>query len=445
MKKFLELPTDEEGKPTAYPAVQFTLDRRYTTSDGTLSEWEEDVRTMIWTSEEVEAAYGDGSGGTLLEHIFLFEDLDLYAPNGSLWKYRVREATDDWMGGFTVTSAAGDVSDPNAITGESNTVEGLGLTPDEEGGSTAGTVTAAATFYNRPAADRAAIVLQGTKIWEDFDNAFSTRPEELAITVSRYAPSQPEQNNGIDLEEVSPDLYEIRWNKPSGSSTWSYTITGKAGTVGLEQFAPNGMRWVYRIEETIPSRYTSPSDGEAWASREPLQDNVYIVDPLTNTVARTVSYQKQWINSDGNAVSEDYLGVDLTVQFLLQVREEGHPAAHGQTPKPSSAPLWATQNTTGSLPAITSPRPSPAASTTPAAGAADWKTCLSSSCGAHRRSPSPTALWKPESAGAPALMKQSASASPKTPTAAGAMSLRAAHCSLRDRPPAPCLPAAAPL
>lgn len=80
---------------------------------------------------------------------------------------------------------------------------------------------------------------------------------------------------------------------------------------------------IYRIEETIPSRYTSPSDGEAWASREPLQDNVYIVDPLTNTVARTVSYQKQWINSDGNAVSEDYLGVDLTVQFLLQVREEG--------------------------------------------------------------------------------------------------------------------------
>lgn len=323
VKKFLELPLDN-GTPIAYPAVQFALDRRYTRNNGSPSDWEEEVQTVTWTSAEVQEASKAAQDKTApLENVLTFKNLDYYAPNGSRWEYRIREVTDGWLGGFTVTSAAGDVSDPNAITGESNTVEGLGLTPDEEGGSTAGTVTAAATFYNRPAADRAAIVLQGTKIWEDFDNAFSTRPEELAITVSRYAPSQPEQNNGIDLEEVSPDLYEIRWNKPSGSSTWSYTITGKAGTVGLEQFAPNGMRWVYRIEETIPSRYTSPSDGEAWASREPLQDNVYIVDPLTNTVARTVSYQKQWINSDGNAVSEDYLGVDLTVQFLLQVREEG--------------------------------------------------------------------------------------------------------------------------
>lgn len=47
------------------------------------------------------------------------------------------------------------------------------------------------------------------------------------------------------------------------------------------------------------------------------------MDPLTNTVARTVTFQKQWINKDGTKAAEDYLGVDLTVGFLLQVREDG--------------------------------------------------------------------------------------------------------------------------
>lgn len=67
MKKFLELPTDENGKPTAYPAVQFTLDRRYIKNDGTLSDWEKDVQTVTWTSKEVEAAYEANSDNKLLE------------------------------------------------------------------------------------------------------------------------------------------------------------------------------------------------------------------------------------------------------------------------------------------------------------------------------------------------------------------------------------------
>lgn len=79
VKKFLELPTDEKGTPTAYPAVQFALDRRYIKNDGTLSDWEKDVQTVTWTSKEVEETYKDN---TLLEQVLTFENLDYYAPNG---------------------------------------------------------------------------------------------------------------------------------------------------------------------------------------------------------------------------------------------------------------------------------------------------------------------------------------------------------------------------
>ena len=85
VKKFLDLPLDN-GTPIAYPAVQFTLDRRYTQDNGDPSVWEEDVQTVTWTSEEVEEAYKDN---TLLEQVLTFENLDYYAPNGSRWEYRI--------------------------------------------------------------------------------------------------------------------------------------------------------------------------------------------------------------------------------------------------------------------------------------------------------------------------------------------------------------------
>ncbi len=320
VKKFLELPTDEDGKPTAYPAVQFTLDRRYIKNDGTLSDWEKDVQTVTWTSKEVEAAANPGN--KLLEQVLTFENLDYYAPNGSRWEYRIREVTDGWLGGYEITVLNGDASDTSLIVDlydEENgvLVDGANITlnEDEGRGGTADNVAVAASFYNKPDDDRETVKLQFNKKWNDFSDAFGTRPDELTLTVWRRANSQEGQENEIPLTEVPDTAYEIQVQKDG--NTWHYTITGKADGE-LERYAPNGMPWIYRIVEEEPSGYESASGGETWTTGDPV-NGVLTAGDLTNSITQTVYYRKQWLNSDSTTVTEDYLGTDLTVKFQLQV------------------------------------------------------------------------------------------------------------------------------
>lgn len=319
VKKFLELPTDEDGEPTAYPAVQFTLDRRYTKNDGTLSDWEKDVQTVTWTSEEVEAAYQANSGNKLLEQVLTFENLDYYAPNGSRWKYRIREVTDGWLGGYKITAEPGDI-DITQITTDYNAENGIAVNPDDitlnESGDNA---AVAASFYNKPDDTRETVTLEFDKVWDDFGNAFGTRPSELTLTVWRRANSQADQENKIPLTEVPDTAYEIQVQKDG--NTWHYTITGKADGE-LERYAPNGMPWVYEIAEAVPDGYTNNATGNAtWTIGDP-ENGVLYADDMTNSITQTVYYRKQWLNSDSTAVTEDYLGTEITVKFQLQVRNE---------------------------------------------------------------------------------------------------------------------------
>lgn len=323
VKKFLELPTDEKGTPTAYPAVQFTLDRRYIKNDGTPSGWEKDVQTVTWTSEEVKTAYEANSGNKLLEQVLTFKNLDYYAPNGSRWEYRIREVTDGWLGGYKITAEAGNADSADVIDTD-YTAEGIlaakdaiTLNKDEGRGGTADNVAVAASFYNKPDVTRETVTLEFDKVWNDFGNAFGTRPDELTLTVQRQAHSQEGQDNAIlPPTEVPDTAYEIQVQKDG--NTWHYTITGKVDGE-LERYAPNGMPWVYGIQEVKPSGYESASGGETWTTGDPDENGVLTAGDLTNSITQTVYYQKQWLNSDGTAVTEDYLGTEITVTFQLQV------------------------------------------------------------------------------------------------------------------------------
>ncbi len=322
VKKFLELPTDEDGEPTAYPAVQFTLDRRYTKNDGTLSDWEKDVQTVTWTSEEVEAAYQANSGNKLLEQVLTFENLDYYAPNGSRWKYRIREVTDGWLGGYKITAEPGDI-DITQITTDYNAENGIAVNPDDitlnESGDNA---AVAASFYNKPDDTRETVILKFDKVWEDFGDAFDTRPDGLTLTVQRQAHTQAGQDNAIPPQTVDFKLYNIAVEEDDDDDTWHYTITGKVDGE-LERYAPNGMPWVYEIAEAVPDGYTNNATGNAtWTTGDPDENGVLTAGDLTNSITQTVYYRKQWLNSDGTAVTEDYLGTDLTVKFQLQVWNE---------------------------------------------------------------------------------------------------------------------------
>ena len=324
VKKFLQLPTDEKGDPTAYPAVQFTLDRRYTQNNGDPSVWEEDVQTVTWTSKEVEEAYKDN---TLLEQVLTFENLDYYAPNGSRWEYRIREVTDGWLGGYEITAVAGNADSTDVIDTD-YTAEGIlaakdaiTLNKDEGRGGTADNVAVAASFYNKPDVTRETVTLKFDKEWDDFSGTLGTRPGELTFTISRQAHAQAGQDNAIPLQTVDSSLYNIAVEvEDDDDDTWHYTITGKVDGE-LERYAPNGMPWVYGIQEVKPSGYESASGGETWTTGDPV-NGVLTAGDLTNSITQTVYYRKQWLNSDGTAVAEDYLGTEITVTFQLQVWDD---------------------------------------------------------------------------------------------------------------------------
>lgn len=329
VKKFLELPTDEDGDPTAYPAVQFTLDRRYTQNNGDPSVWEKDVQTVTWTSDQVEEAYKDS---TLLEQVLTFENLDYYAPNGSRWEYRIREVTDGWLGGYEITVAAGNADSTDVINTVYDAENGIAVNPDDitlyESGDD---VAVAASFYNKPDDIRETVTLEFDKVWNDFGDAFGTRPDALTLTVLRQAHAQEGQDNAILPQTVDSSLYNIAVEvEDDDDDTWHYTITGKVDGE-LERYAPNGMPWIYQIKETIPSGYTSASGGETWTTGDPV-DGVLTAGDLTNSITQMVYYQKQWLNSDGTAVTEDYLGAEITVTFQLQVwNDQYHLWENGDT------------------------------------------------------------------------------------------------------------------
>ena len=158
------------------------------------------------------------------------------------------------------------------------------------------------------------------KVWNDFGDAFGTRPDELTLTVLRQAHSQEGQDNEIlPPQTVDPSLYTISMTKDPDGNTWHYTITGKADGE-LERYAPNGMPWVYGIQEVKPSGYESASGGETWTTGDPDENGVLSAGTITNSITQKVYYRKQWLNSDSTAVTEDYLGTEITVTFQLQVR-----------------------------------------------------------------------------------------------------------------------------
>ena len=92
VKKYLQLPVGEEGEEIVYPAVQFDLYRTYVdnageeqpSNTGTPGEY---VATQTWTSDQVKSAAQNAGAEDIVSTILTFENLPLYAPNGSPYTY----------------------------------------------------------------------------------------------------------------------------------------------------------------------------------------------------------------------------------------------------------------------------------------------------------------------------------------------------------------------
>ena len=235
VKKILELPTDEEDVPIAYPAVRFHLYRTYTKNSGETSE-RELVQTITWSSQEVQEAYQE-QGQATVETTLTFEGLAQYAPNGSEYVYQIEE-DQDFLGGYETKCGPGDLDADSEALQNGAAVEDL--LPDEN-------KNADATFWNRREDPQTEFVtLTGTKVWQDFDNAFGLRPDGpyvqiengdwipvIRLSVTRSAAAQEGQEApGITetLEEGTD--YTVTWTQED-DVTWTYQIWG-IGDPGIE-------------------------------------------------------------------------------------------------------------------------------------------------------------------------------------------------------------------
>ena len=362
VKKLLQV--DARWPSGQYPAITIFLERGVMENGTWVKDETYQGDTITWSSSDVEAAAKkpsvemrstitldstkEGPDGT---NVFLFKNLKMYAPNGQKYYYRVVEKLDNMH--YEAALKNGDVAEnefdsifvndnkpqPDATELVTDAFEpianinwsnGSDGSEESDGNVNPEALTPQATFADRYR--QGEITLKGTKKWNDQGNALGLRPEpgvfENYVKLYRYAEPQEGQDNGIAEQEVA--LTVDQWDWTTETDTWSYTINN------LEQYAPNGMPWIYIVrenltemgaEEYIPTNQkTVDGDkiGEVSSDKGTQENQTITMPPLTNTLTTSQSFQKQWQNHDGGSITEDYLGLgDITITGQLWVGEKG--------------------------------------------------------------------------------------------------------------------------
>ena len=92
---------------------------------------------------------------------------------------------------------------------------------------------------------------------------------------------------------------------------------------------PNGMPWKYTVTEVLGDELkqvytvtpTNVTVGEEDRTEQADTLTVTMLD-LKNSMEQDMPYAKRWTDMAGNEVTGDYIGLELTVKFELQVREK---------------------------------------------------------------------------------------------------------------------------
>ena len=355
VKKFLQLPADlgtEENDK--FPTIQFTLTRTYTGTDkdGNENATIEDTsfkKAIEWEWQDVKDAYAAAKAEeagesvdtiTLTNAALKFENLEIYAPNGSKFVYTVTETSENFLYGYSTYAELGNLAfDDEKLSGDENETTVSGLEPvvateSEYPEATLDTQSdepdkSWATFKNVSTQKRFT-ELEGSKEWDDYNDQFGIRPSQDAfkkiLTVTRTAKQQGTEGNQI-TETLAPDTYTLTLTADSSNDNrWTYTITS-TNKEGFEVYAPNGMPWTYTVKEDLSQLanltgiYKGAPSSVSIDATTIGDDGIGKLEALKNSTSTSVNFEKKWKDSDGNAITEDYLGRKLSVTFQLQVRE----------------------------------------------------------------------------------------------------------------------------
>ena len=320
-----------------YPDVTFTLERSYMSNGGSQITDNNFKRTGTIKYNE----FNDNGIA-----YYTFSDLDVYAPNGSLYQYKVTETA---INGYKTEVGSGDL-DINSSFVESFVSSDVTLTPK----SSIGVINAIKAALNQAQTKTVTfkntytpeiISIQGQKIWNDDRDSAGLRPnpqsDEMTLTLTRYANAQPGSSNNIKEQKLTNNDYDLTWTGTE-SNTWTYEIKGKTANE-LEKYAPNGMPWIYRVKEEMKSPaddiyVKAPSigniDGIVEKNASYVANGIVEMDNLTNTLLTSISGTKNWDITDDNPndILNDYLGYQMDVEFELQAKIKGYIRNESATP-----------------------------------------------------------------------------------------------------------------
>lgn len=288
------------------PSVSFTLTRQYTQTgeaeDGTTSLVDDE---MFSKTEIIKySAFVNG------EAELIFEDLEIYAPNGTKYVYTVTENIGESQliqGGYQVYAGTGNLKEDSTDLKECQNGEYKvsGLYPKAEqsvGERLLSALRSLPKLLGITGADDEADMSYATfknvyetykvplyfgKTWIDGCNEAGIRPKSLKFNVYRSANAQSGQGNPI--AEKTLGSFEITLSDEQFASNSSVTLTAETGGLTVtnsnnltvlsenltavtvtprdgtalrtstnwiikvefvEDFAPNGMPWIYGIQET---------------------------------------------------------------------------------------------------------------------------------------------------------------------------------------------------
>lgn len=310
-----------------YPNTTFDVYRYYIDSKGNQS-----TPTLVdshtLTHDEMTGNGGENpvitANGANNTAQYTFTNLDIYTPNGEYWQYYVVEHGID---GYTTTVGIGDLEANSAKlqTGQKvddGTSSGDLCPTNGTGTETKVTDTVIAkddtevdvTFQNHYVPDTTN--LSGTKTWDDYNNAFNTRPsaEEFQknLTVTRIGNGTEET---LKTQSDNPD--EANYFKVVGGSNNTFTITLN----NVEKWAPDGNAWQYRITENLSgmtiagSVEKADSYYNATTGSSTVSANTSNQFKLENTLKGQAAVTKNWV--DGN---DPYGLRPTTVTVRLQAR-----------------------------------------------------------------------------------------------------------------------------
>ena len=323
-----------QGDP--YPQVTFDVYRYYVNDEGVASNADyvtsgtidaDDFKTDASSSVAEDPTVAGELSGSATATLTFDKDLEIYAPDGSLWIYYVVERN---LGGHETVVGTGnlDWGDEGLKTGSLVNADGdlvesgesaAGMRSENLGTFENGDITDSVikddnevdvTFGNTY--EPGSTNLSGRKVWHDFNDIFTARPNKLNLTFTRTAGGLTED---VEIQDDNPDgANYLTWDKSDADGDWTFSLKN------VEEWAPNGQRWVYTVTEGLPDgakdHYTVVvgKDSVTAGTDDKFQ--------LENALSGSATIEKQWNDGD-NPYSLRPENVTVQLQARYKSRDAG--------------------------------------------------------------------------------------------------------------------------